>query len=245
MRILVLADIHANWPALQAIREPFDACLFAGDLVDYGVDPAPCLDWIQQHARAAVRGNHDHNVAHRVAPRKGAGFRQLMAATRPIQWSQLNTRQLGYLARLPIQTTIELDGFRFTLVHATPRDPFDEYLREDPQTWQLRCAHLSTDFLCVGHSHFPFHLRLPGVQVVNPGSVGQPRDGDPRASYAIIENGQVQLRRVEYDIDQAVSQLRGAGLPADTLRMAEHVLRTGGRLPEQPSAKTASAAPSG
>jgi diadenosine tetraphosphatase ApaH/serine/threonine PP2A family protein phosphatase len=119
----------------------------------------------------------------------------------------------------------------FTLVHATPRDPMDEYLRDDPQAWQLRTAHLSTDFLCVGHTHTPMHIQLPRLQVINPGSVGQPRDGDPRASYALIENGQVQFRRVEYDLDEAVAQLREAQLPPAVLKMAESVLRTGGRIP--------------
>lgn len=231
LRILLLADIHANWPALRAIQEPFDACLFAGDLVDYGVDPAPCVDWIRNHARAAVRGNHDHYVAQRVTPRPGWGFRQLMASTRPLQWDRLNSRQLRFLSRLPIQTTVELDGMRLTLVHATPRDPLDEYLREDPAVWQMRTAHLATDFLCVGHTHTPMHITLPGLQIINPGSVGQPRDGDPRASYALIENGQVLFRRVEYDIDEAVAQLREAHLPPEVLRMAESVLRTGGRIP--------------
>ncbi|MFN9374466.1 MAG: metallophosphoesterase family protein [Planctomycetaceae bacterium] len=230
MRILLLADIHSNWPALRAIQEPFDACLFAGDLVDYGVDPSPCVDWIRKHAYAAVRGNHDHNVAQRVAPRHGWGFRQLMASTRPLQWERLNPRQMRFLSRLPIQTTVELDGLRFTLVHATPRSPFDEYLRDDPQAWELRTSHLVTDFLCVGHTHTPMHLTLPEMQIVNPGSVGQPRDGDPRASYVVIENGQVQFRRVEYDLDEAVAQLREAQLPPEVLRMAESVLRTGGRV---------------
>ena len=91
MKILVLADIHANWPALAAIaaKETFDACLFAGDLVDYGTDPVPCVEWIREHARAAVRGNHDHAVAQKVSARGGTGFRQLAAITRPLQWAVL------------------------------------------------------------------------------------------------------------------------------------------------------------
>jgi diadenosine tetraphosphatase ApaH/serine/threonine PP2A family protein phosphatase len=83
----------------------------------------------------------------------------------------------------------------------------------------------------VGHTHTPMHITLPRLQVINPGSVGQPRDGDPRASYALIENGQVRFRRVEYDLDEAVTQLRQAQLPPAVLRMAESVLRTGGYIP--------------
>lgn len=232
MKILLLADIHANWPALSAIKESFDACLFLGDLVDYGSDPVPCVEWIKSHATAAVRGNHDHAVAHRVAARGGTGFRQLAAVTRPLQWKALQPSHLKYLARLPVTCNIELDNIRFHLVHATPRDPMDEYLLNDPAGWQSRLTGIETDFVCVGHSHIPFHLRLSGgVQVVNPGSVGQPRDGDPRCAYGVIENGRVELRRVSYDIEATIQHLREAGLDADALDLAESALRTGGRLP--------------
>jgi predicted phosphodiesterase len=66
MRILLIADIHGNWPALQAITEPHDVCIFLGDLVDYGLEPAPCIDWVRKRARYAIRGNHDHDTAQNV-----------------------------------------------------------------------------------------------------------------------------------------------------------------------------------
>src|SRR5262245_19185707 len=207
MKILVLADIHANWPALSAIREPFDACLFLGDLVDYGSNPVPCLEWVKTHATAAVRGNHDHAVAQRIVARGGSGFRELAAATRPINWQVLAPSHLKYLARLPVTLTCTLDGLRFLLVHATPRDPMDEYLIDDPAGWQARVQGIEADIICVGHSHVQFQLELDGVQVLNPGSVGQPRDGDPRCAYAVVEDGKVHLRRVEYDIDAAVRHM--------------------------------------
>lgn len=231
MKILVIADIHANWPALAAIREPFDACLFLGDLVDYGTDPLPCIEWVQQHATAAVRGNHDHAVAQRVMPRGGAGFRDLAAATRPLQWNVLNPQHLKYLARLPVMHSLKLDNRKILLVHATPRDPMDEYLHDDPRAWRDRLKGNDASIVCVGHTHKQFHLKLDGVEVLNPGSVGQPRDGDPRCAYAIIENGQVQLRRVEYDIDATLRQMQEAGLDARSLAQAESILRTGGKPP--------------
>jgi putative phosphoesterase len=231
MKILVLADIHANWEALSAIREPFDACLFVGDLVDYGSNPVPCIEWVQANATAAVRGNHDHAVAQKIVARGGSGFRQLAAATRPMQWNALAPRHLKYLARLPVTRHLRLDETRFVLVHATPRDPLDEYLVDDPTGWQTRLNGMDADIVCVGHSHVQFHFELNGIQVLNPGSVGQPRDGDPRCAYAVIENGSVQLRRVEYDIDATVAHLRAAGLAGDILELAECALRTGGRLP--------------
>jgi diadenosine tetraphosphatase ApaH/serine/threonine PP2A family protein phosphatase len=82
----------------------------------------------------------------------------------------------------------------------------------------------------VGHSHVPFHLDLGRVQVINPGSVGQPRDGDPRCSYAVIENGRVEIRRVKYDIDATLRQMRASGVEGDVLAQAERTLRTGSAL---------------
>jgi putative phosphoesterase len=231
MKILVLADIHANWPALSAIRESFDACLFLGDLVDYGSNPVPCVEWVEAHATATVRGNHDHAVAQRIVAKGGSGFRQLAAATRPLQWNALAPRHLKYLARMPVTRHLRLGTTRFALFHATPRDPMDEYLVDDASAWKARLEGIEADVVCVGHSHVQFHLDVDGLQVLNPGSVGQPRDGDPRCAYAVIEDGKIQLRRAEYDIDAAISHMRGAGLNGTVLEMAESALRTGGRLP--------------
>jgi putative phosphoesterase len=232
MKILVLADIHANWPALAAITaaETFDACLFVGDLVDYATDPVPSVEWIREHARAAVRGNHDHAVAQKVLARGGTGFRQLAASTRPLQWALLQPTHLKYLARLPVTQTLELDNQKFFLVHATPRDPMDEYLMDDRDEWCERLEQIEADFVCVGHSHVQFHLQWEHLQLVNPGSVGQPRDGDPRSAYAVIDNGHVELRRVPYDIDATLHQMRTVGVSGEVLEMTECVLRSGGRI---------------
>jgi len=230
MKILLLADIHANWPALSAIHEDFDVCLFLGDLVDYATDPVPCIDWIQRHSSVAIRGNHDHAVAQRVPIKKQSGLSLLAAATRAIHHEQLNATQTKFLARLPITRRVTINKKRFYLVHATPRDAMDEYVGSDRQTWAERLQAIDADFVCVGHTHQPFVLNLGRVQVVNPGSVGQPRDGDPRCAYAVIEDGQVQLRRVAYDIDATVRQMKEAGLDAPLVDLAEQMLRTGGQI---------------
>lgn len=228
MRILLLADIHANWSALSAIREPFDACFVLGDIVEYGAQPIECIEWVRQHATVVIRGNHDHSVAQRVTPPSGSGLRALAGATRQQHWKLLSASHLKFLSRLPVSQTLELDNRRFHLVHATPRDPMDEYLAMDPATWKLRLSGIDADYVCVGHTHLQFQLDLEPMQLINPGSVGQPRDGDPRAAYAIIENGQVQLKRVEYDIEAAVAALTQAELAPDVLELAVNMLRTGG-----------------
>ena len=230
MRTLVLADIHSNWPALAAIREEFDQCLVIGDLVDYGTDPVPCIDWVREHATHVVRGNHDHAVAQHVPPRNGGGFRRLAAATRPWHWDVLDGPRLRYLSRLPVTERCEIDGLRVMLVHATPRDALDEYLGNDPSGWSERVRDIEADLICVGHTHQPFHLEVAGRRVLNPGSVGQPRDGDPRAAYAIIEDGQVELKRVEYDIEATLKQMEETSVEGWVLELTSRLLKGGGGL---------------
>lgn len=236
MRCLILGDIHANWIALEAIatvEDAFDFCLFTGDLVDYGTDPLPCIDWVRRNARAAVRGNHDHAVAQRVPATGTTGFRRLAAATRPLHWELLDSSRMKFLGRLPVTTHFRVNQLSIQLVHATPRDPLDEYLHADPHGWRQRLVGSTADIVCVGHSHIPFHLELDGIQVLNPGSVGQPRDGDPRAAYAVLEDQQISLRRVEYDIDAAVAQIRSTSLPGWVADLNEAVWRTGGQLTKE------------
>src|SRR5260370_1421857 len=101
MRILLLADIHANWPALQAIQEPHDVCVCLGDLVDYGLEPAPCIDWVRRNAHHVVRGNHDHAVAQDVHVTGRTGFKYLTGVTRPLTRQRLGEGDLRYPARTP------------------------------------------------------------------------------------------------------------------------------------------------
>lgn len=226
MRILVVADIHANWTALSAIDEEFDACFCVGDIVDYGTQPKRCIDWVREHASVSVRGNHDHAVAQHVTPRSGGGFRLLAAATRPLHWKELEPESITWLAQLPVTQYVELGGHSFHLVHATPRDPMDEYLTKESE-WVQRLAGFDADFILVGHTHIPMHIFAGATQLVNPGSVGQPRDGNTTASYAIIEDGAVELKRVEYDIDAELEQVRRAGVSGEAYEISRKVLRDG------------------
>src|SRR5688572_19993066 len=123
MRILLLADIHGNWAALQAINEPFDACLVLGDLVDYGLEPVPCIQWVRDHATYSVRGNHDHGVAQNVKVQGRSGFKYLTAITRPLTQERLSPNDRRFLGSMPVSRRVTLDTTRFLLVHATPRDP--------------------------------------------------------------------------------------------------------------------------
>ncbi len=231
MRILVVSDIHANWPALAAIDEPHDVCLCLGDLVDYGPDPRECVRWAMDHATHAIRGNHDHGVAQGVPVQGDNGYRYLTRTSRPLQWTGLDADERTYLLQLPLTKRLTLDGKRFPLVHGTPRDPLDEYLMKDPATWAKRVEGCEADIVCVGHSHMQFNLMAGEVVVLNPGSVGQPRDGDPRAAYAIIEDGRIELKRVSYPIEDTVARILRTDIPDRAKVILIESLRLG-RLPQ-------------
>jgi putative phosphoesterase len=240
VRILVVSDIHANWPALAAIDEPHDVCLMLGDLVDYGPDPTACVRWSIEHAHHAIRGNHDHGVAQNVPVEGDTGYRYLTRVSRPYQWAALGAEERRYLLQLPLTRRFTLDGKRFLLVHATPRDPLDEYVMKDPAMWAKRVESAEADIVCVGHSHMQFNLVAGDTVVLNPGSVGQPRDGDPRAAYAVIENGRIELKRVEYPVEETIARIDAGPLPDRAKWMLAESLRTG-RLPAVPLPSAAEA----
>jgi putative phosphoesterase len=227
MRILLVADIHANWPALQALDEPHDICLCLGDLVDYALDPVPCIDWARQHAHYTVRGNHDHAVAQNVVVSGKNGFKYLTGITRKLTRERLGADDLRFLAGLPISQWLTLDETRFLLVHATPRDPLDEYALADADFWSRRLQNIDADVICVGHTHLPYVLEVGDKLVINPGSLGQPRDGDPRAAYAVIEDRRVELKRVAYPIEATIQTIQESSLPEQAKEMLSEVFRTG------------------
>jgi putative phosphoesterase len=228
MRILLIADIHANWPALRSVATvPHDVCVCLGDLVEYGVEPLPCVNWVREHARYCVRGNHDHGAAQNVTIPSRAGYRYLTSVTRALTRQLLGEDALRYLARLPVSRMVTIAETRFLLVHASPRDPLDEYAPPDAEYWARRLEHVEADVVCVGHTHQPYVLQVGNKLVVNPGSVGQPRDGDPRAACAIIEGNTVDFQRVEYPIDDTITAVQGSPLPPVARDFLIEVLRTG------------------
>jgi diadenosine tetraphosphatase ApaH/serine/threonine PP2A family protein phosphatase len=133
--------------------------------------------------------------------------------------AQLSPEERAYLAGLPRSAVRELDGTRCLFVHATPGDPLYRYLGPDPAAWAVEVGSLDANLVMVGHTHLQFELIVEGKRVVNPGSVGQPKDGDPRAAYAVLENGACRFGRMLVSaivvIEDANSQaLKGYG-PVD------------------------------
>lgn len=227
MRILVVSDIHGNRAALDAIREPHDLCLCLGDIVEYGPRPTACVEWVREHCQFGVRGNHDHGAAQNVDVVGTTGFRYLTMATRPATVRMLSEPDRRFLMDLPLTRMITLGGLRFLLVHATPRDPLEESVPADPELWAPRLAGIRADFVLVGHTHYQWLADIGKVKLLNPGTVGLPRDGDPRARYAIIEDGIATLKQVEYDVEATVAALPGCGFPDEAVRQLTRVYRDG------------------
>lgn len=230
MRVAVLSDIHSNLPALEAVLEsigPFDQLWVLGDSVGYGPDPDAVIDRLRDEDAVAVQGNHDAAVLGRIPT---GTFNELARAA--VEWTATTMRpeNLDWLAEQP-ETRVAGD---FTLVHGSPRDPLWEYLFSIP-TARLNLAAFDTPYCLVGHTHQQLTFRDDRGQVeallardggelvlderrciLNPGSVGQPRDGDPRACAMTLdtESGNVTWSRVEYPVEATQQAIRALPLPA-------------------------------
>lgn len=233
MNILIISDIHANLTALETVLADagnVDAVWCLGDLVGYGPDPNECVDRVRQlPGLACVLGNHD-----------AATLGQIDVATfnpearTAIEWTRkaLSNSSMNFLQALPETAVIEEE--EVTLVHGSPRQPVWEYLL-DTRTATINFEFFKTPFCFVGHTHLPVVYSMPDDTrsarlivpenftqttlvprtIINPGSVGQPRDRDSRAAYAIFDTVQNtwEFRRVEYDIPAVQERMRNAGLP--------------------------------
>jgi putative phosphoesterase len=219
MKVLIISDIHANLWAVRAVVHdagPVDYMLCAGDIVSYGPDPRATIATLREQNAITVRGNHDHAIASGADPKASPAKQPLALAMRDWTRSQLEPADTAWLARLPLGLTWEIGGTRFALVHATPRDAlYDYHLRPDASAEFIGelTAGIDADVLVVGHTHWPLLRGCGDLQIVNPGSVGQPLDGDPRAAYALWEDGQITLRRVKYDQSPVLAAL--GRLPID------------------------------
>ena len=230
MRLAVLSDIHANLAALEAVRDAMpevDEVWVLGDIVGYGPQPNEVIAVLQEMGARSVMGNHD-----------GAAIGQVDAgwfnpdAARAIGWTSevIDDNARAYLATLP---EVRRDG-DLTAVHGSPRDPTWEYIT-GPDVAGANLAAFDTRICLHGHTHVPIVFRAdddrvemvaatPGSPVtiregrllLNPGSVGQPRDGDPASSFVVLDTdaGTATFHRVSYDIDLTQRLMRDVDLPA-------------------------------
>jgi predicted phosphodiesterase len=243
MRVLLLSDIHANIDALEAVeadvlqgQDRVDQIWVLGDLVDYGAAPTEVIAWVRTHATRVVRGNHDHAVGTGEDCRSAPLYHDLAVATRAYFRARLPLSDLTYLAGLPLQSAVTLASERqAVLVHASPQDPLFGYVPTDaPEaTWRAALDPArSASFVFVGHTHDQYTRTIDRTRVVNPGSVGLPKDGDPRAAYAIVDDGDIELRRVAYDTERAAARIEALPLTPDQRRRLTDLIRHA-RLPDR------------
>lgn len=230
MRTLVVSDIHGNIEALNAVfahaeeEEPIERVICLGDTVGYGPAPMACLEALWERHAVSIQGNHDAAVAGKISTENFNVYAAMAA-----QWTteQLSAEAIQWLGELPEKLVDE----SFLLVHGSPRGPLWDYLMSYGQAMEA-WEHTETSDVLVGHTHFQFaaeagrgienpgqygltvpmgHARL----VVNPGSVGQPRDSDPRAAYGIYDDEarMISLHRVWYDISATQRSMADIGLP--------------------------------
>jgi predicted phosphodiesterase len=235
MRYLIISDIHANWESLEAVvadaEGRYDRILCNGDLVGYCADPNSVIDWVRRNVALAVRGNHDKACS---------GLEDLEwfnpVARAAALWTQaaLTPENLEYLRNLP-KGPLPVEDFQ--IFHGSPVDE-DEYLLSSFDVHQAQ-SYVERELNFFGHTHmqggFFWHrngvrrikrtppevaeqhvvLEPDSICLANPGSVGQPRDGDPRAAYMLYSSGERDLvyRRVAYDVASAQRKIRQAGLP--------------------------------
>lgn len=239
MKLLILSDIHGNWAALQSVLEAEPGCdkiLCLGDLVDYGPEPAVCVGWaMQENGKSLfIQGNHDWGVAWKRDPRSSPPFRLLTASTQVFSIEALSDQMLHFLRALKPIDSFEMFGQRCLACHAAPSDPLFRYLRTGEKDLADEIAAAgSPDFLFFGHTHWPLFKRIGRTNIVNPGSVGQPKDGDTRAAYAVWKDGKVELRRVDYPIETTVQAYARTPLASSDVESLIAVLRTGGALPRK------------
>ena len=241
VRALIVSDIHSNLEAFQAViddcegRGGFDQIWSLGDLIGYGPDPAACIDLIRSHEERSVAGNHDLASVGRLSLE---AFNEHASAANKWTSTQISKEQADYIRGLPLR----IEQWGFTLVHGSPRDPVWEYVISAPAA-VASFLHFDTERCLVGHSHIPFLCRpredsaaflefpldtpvhLDGDRIIiNPGGVGQPRDGDPRASYAVYDDadGVIVHHRVEYDVESTQAKMEERGLPRYLIARLAH-----------------------
>ncbi len=222
MRLAILSDVHANLEALQAVLAHVDAqgvdaihCL--GDVVGYGGDPVECVDIVRERCEVVVLGNHDLAVAREedldYLPKDG---RAAAIAHRKM----LSADQLDWLGSLPLIACVDT----VTLVHATPHEPEAWHRLGGYAQAAHQFEHFETPVCFVGHTHIPgmmadaigvFQMRPGRRYLVNVGSVGQPRDHDPRAAYCLFDTEafSYEIVRVPYDVEKAGDRIVAAGIP--------------------------------
>ena len=224
MNILLISDIHGNYPALQAIEEQVRdlACeyvLNCGDTTVYAPFPNECIDWLRQHKAFSIRGNTDDKVIRLL---KGKDFKKPSNPDKRIMYTStaaaLSEENIRFLLDLKKKKLLRLGKTFIGLFHGSPADHDEQLFADTPEKrFRELAADVSCEVVITGHSHSPYHRRVKGVHFINPGSAGRMFDNNPEAAYAIlsINNGKIEVshHRCAYDVEAVVRVLAERQLP--------------------------------
>ena len=232
--VTIFGDIHANLPALEAVFKDIEAreltnlhCL--GDLVGYGTSPNEVVELIRARGIPTLMGNYDQGVGNS-SDDCGCAYKTPEARAlgdSSIAWTNAHTSEdnKAFLRALPAHIPLQVGELRVMLVHGSPRK-VNEYLYADrpDSSFQRLLDLVASDVLVCGHTHLPYHKVLPsGRHMINAGSVGKPKDGDPRAGYVILRATgralEVEFLRVTYDVERAAEAIEATDMPDEFAAM--------------------------
>lgn len=212
--LAIISDIHANLPALEVVMEAVEASgaemvLHAGDVVGYNPFPNEVISRLRSEGVRSIRGNHDRAVL------TGDTTWFNPYAARAVEWTreELSSGSMEYLRSLPPQMEVDAQDLTVGVVHGSPRDE-DEYVYSH-QASPLLLEEEGCDVLIMGHTHVPYVVRTPRGLILNAGSIGQPRDADPRAAWVLLDPSKpwAEVRRVTYDVTAVYDEVLSRGLP--------------------------------
>ena len=218
-KIGVIADPHSNLQALEAVlgdMPSVDSIICAGDLVGYGAQPNEVVDLARKRKIKTVLGNHDHAAV----TLDTGGLSPVAAEVARWTAERLTPKNSRFLRGLPRETTLKKGGKSIYMAHGSPRNRLAEYIFPGtPNRVLIRMmGGVRAEIVILGHTHVPMQRVIQGKLLLNPGGVGQPRDRDPKASYAVLDlegEPEVEFRRVGYNIAEAAGKIEEEGLPKE------------------------------
>ena len=234
MKIVIISDVHGNYEALSHLPEDYDQLWVLGDLVNYGPQPGEVISFVRNRAAYVVRGNHDHCVGFGEAPRCSPRFREMAETTRRYTEAILSEGDKEYLRSLPLHVDVWIGKMRCRLCHALPSDPPFANSLCNVEQWEGECRRVGVDVLLVGGGHMSFGRKVGSTLLANPGSLGQPRSGEPVASYAVLRDNKLSFRSFHYPVNLTAEKVRAMPISATVRSDLIAILRTGSVPRERP-----------
>ena len=219
MKFAVIADVHSNAEALNAVIEKLQDCeliINAGDITGYGPEPEKCIQLLKNNKRIKnIMGNHDYSVL----TLDSSKLNDLAGQAAAHNSKNISDESRNFLKSLPENMKINADGFRIYVCHGSPLS-MHQYVYEDTpaQTLNLWLEKTNCNAIIMGHTHRVFARKLKNGWILNPGSVGQPRDSNPKPSFITAETGKdeikIEIKRTSYDIKSTAEKITGEKLPS-------------------------------